>query len=182
MSVTKLLILFLRKCSPFEKHRILSPLLQEEVLRRLYEVVDQEHFFGMTGDSKKKYWGEIEENRFKIRRYMKRKNSFRPVLYGKTCETDEGTVIELRIQLSSLMKWVYGLLTLIFSLVFLKGTIDFLLSRGNFSTFLSIGIITFAFGSMIFSFKNESNRARNDLESLLHVEKETIETPYRKSY
>ena len=84
---------------PVENIHYLSQLETSEIIRRLNENVEPVKFrFSLIRKDTKLFEGEVYEDRFNIRKVMRR-NPFNPVMKGRIKETSKGNFIEIHMHL-----------------------------------------------------------------------------------
>lgn len=166
---------------PYLKFTIDSNLSKREIISRLVDSVSEPRRNGQLWETRaKKFEGNLSESGFTIKRIIRYRNSFLPMINGKFQAQKNGTRILITIQLHPLvlvfMLWWMSpligmslllLLSLVASII-TKGAIEI----GILGIFLGlIGMLTFGYFLTLTGFSVEANKARQILDELLVEER-----------
>ncbi len=152
-----------------------TKLSQDEVTARISSITEPDRFyrsklFGPVAD--KPYEGSVLNNTFEIKRIIRSKNSFKPVIRGTISKEWDGTNVHITMRIHMLVRvflavWC-GFVGLI-SLALLVPTIG----SGQvpvFTGLIPIGVLLFVHALSLFAFKAESNKSKKMLQELLEAE------------
>jgi hypothetical protein len=156
--------------SPYEKIIIDSALQSEDIVKRINENVEAKKFirFDLWGEKKyKEFEGVVEENRFKVSRISRGRNSFKPIVIGKIVENINSRTIVVRLRMD-IFVYIFMAYWLGFAGVAAAGATLTGISKGKFSstTLIIYGMFLFGYLMMIISFNYESGKAKKYLENL----------------
>lgn len=162
------------KFLPAENITYKTRLNEDEIIKRLSDYIEPEKTFwlGMfNSSSTKSYEGQIEGQRFNIKRIIKYRNSFLPRINGVIERDLDGLTIKVKMRLH------------IFVIVFLciwcggvgLGCIALLTeslnsSEINLATLIPFGMLMFAYLLTMGGFKFESNKSKRDLQTIFEAE------------
>lgn len=144
---------------PYESIKLKSSLKKDAISSRVFSELEHTTLFGMAThrNSLKKYEGFVDNGKFKFRRILKTGiNSFIPIVEGEVDETEDGTIITLKIRLHY---FVYILLAII--TLFSISTLSF---GPSWSAIL---FICAPYLICIFFYNQESSIVKDDLMSML---------------
>jgi hypothetical protein len=160
------------KFFPYEKYKLISPLKQEDALKKLAAAVTIGPTSLFASSRQDKYYqGKISGYSFEITRIIGYRNSFRPVIIGEI-SSYLGSEINIVMRMN--------MAVIIFCCVWMGGVliaaIATLAAQINSGKFLLPGLIPFAMlllGYILFTggFKYESIKAKKFLKELFEAEK-----------
>ena len=108
----------------FDSFTFKSQLSSDEVFNRLTENIEPNNYFNffsiVTIETEKPFEGKIEKGHFQIKKNIKYRNSFNPILSGWFKEIDSGTIINLNLRVNWIVKIVSFLMLVVFVLMFLS--------------------------------------------------------------
>jgi hypothetical protein len=163
------------KLLPIENITYQTKLKEEDIIHRLVENIEPKKMFRFGSGSTKPYEGEIDENTFSIRRIIRNKNSFLPQIKGKIEKEYYSTIISVKMRLR---------LSVIIFLCFWCGCVGFIcmliifiiLTKSSESSgfpvgaIIPFGMLFFAYGLTMVSFKAESNKSKKYLKELFEAD------------
>ncbi|HYV95199.1 MAG TPA: hypothetical protein VE978_25720 [Chitinophagales bacterium] len=170
------------KVLPFENYKLISPLSEDEVIKRLAQIIEPKetfnHFF-WTKNSSKPYEGKLKDGYFKIRRIIDYRNSFLPMIMGHVSQTQAYTEIRIRMRPAKaviifMIFWMGVVLSVcIVVLLALIAQYRQVLKEG-FSFGALIPFIMVVFGCLLFTipFKYESKKSKQYFKTLLEASEE----------
>jgi len=164
------------KFLPFEKITYRTKLDSEEILNRIWEIVEPKKTFRMTGifgssSEHKPYEGSINGNSFSITRIIGYRNSFLPIIKGNIEENLRYTKVNVKMRLH--------ISVFFFMSIWLGGVgiacIFFLASIFNNQEFepailIPFGMFIFGYVLLTGSFKYESIKSKKFLAELFEAE------------
>lgn len=142
-----------------EKITYRTKLTNDEVLKALYE-----------GPQYKLYGLKLRNNRFRIRRIIKYRKSFSPVIEGKIIEVDGATIVKVKVTrdvTTSVAMILWLLFTLLFSAFSVKVMIE---DEIDANLLTPIGILLFGLIFFYVLFKIERIQSKEDLSEILDAE------------
>lgn len=151
---------------PYENITYKTSLKEQEVLRRLREVVTSEH-----GQAWNKYKGRIDGSEFNIVRVIEYRNSFLPKISGKIEPDFFGTRIKVTMRLHEftlifMIFWLGGV-GLAASLMWVQNLDE---AEFNPSILVPFGMFIFGLVLTISGFKAESIKSKKELQKLFEAE------------
>ncbi len=157
---------------PFEKITYETKLTEEELISRLTDYIDTKDFFEIRLISNEErlqsYEGEINKQKFRIRRITDSIRNIPPFIIGDIESNFDKTIIKVKIRLPiGYMIWLsmwFTLLAIFFFFYTLNNPFDFF-------TIILVGFISFAYIRIISGFNAESSWAKTDFEALFEAEK-----------
>jgi len=164
---------------PWENIEYKTNSTMEEIINRINSIIEPKGMFWIFFLKKysygKPYQGEINENKFKIRRIIIYANAFLPFIEGKIIENNGKRLIKIKMRCNY---FVIGFMTIWF------GGILILLLNNIIKTDSIIEIISYVIGSLIFiilgyliitiPFKIESKKSKKILNELFIEENSKI--------
>jgi len=162
------------KFLPFENLKFSTQIKEEEILKRLNNLVEAKSgfsFFNFYDPNSKPYRGEIGGTHFKIKRRIFYRNSFLPVITGDIEQDILGTTIHVKMRLT-----IYTTVFLCFWCAILGplsvGFLRFGFASKTFDAFQLIpcGMLLFAYAMTMIFFKIESRRSIKDLKKAFDAE------------
>jgi|GEM_PF-2698506 len=144
---------------------------KDVVLRRLQEITHLEEKIPNMKSRRFKelFYGQASDESFMISPVMRfLQGSFIPIIYGKVFETEEGTIVNLSMNLinSVVVFWIVwlslcGLFFLLILCLLIFGKMSF-----SFGVFMPIILFCFGYGLGYFGLKHEAMICKNYLENL----------------
>jgi hypothetical protein len=160
---------------PFEKITYSTKLKEEEILKRLKDLVDPAKsgfsFFNFYYPNSKPYAGKINGNQFKIKRRIFYRNSFLPVITGNIEQDILGTTVHIKMRLT-----IYTTIFLCFwCAILVPVSVGFLVISFTSNSFdqmqlIPWGMLLFAYVMTMVFFKIESRRSIKDLKKAFDIE------------
>ncbi|MFN0031917.1 MAG: hypothetical protein ACKVOR_07145 [Flavobacteriales bacterium] len=163
------------KYLPRENLVFKTRLKEDEVAQRISDITEPDRIFrsalfGQVGV--KHYEGFVRHNTFEIKRIIRYKNSFKPVIRGTIKKEWDGTHITITMRMHAFVRaflavWcgIVGLTSLVL-LVPLIGTRNV----SVFTALIPMGVLLFVHALSLLAFKAESNKSKKFLQELLEVE------------
>jgi len=167
---------------PFENITYKTKLGEDEVLRRLHDLTvptDKLRFQLSGQNASKPYSGDINGGQFTIKRIIKYVNSWLPVIHGTVTRDTGGTIINVKMKLSTwvtVLSFIWIAFMSVGSFLSLTpGTFyqfytDFDYSYGKhlekFAHWLPVGLIMFWYIMTMGAFKYESRKSKKDLQNI----------------
>lgn len=147
------------KYLPYETHELETSLPFKEVYDRIYNCLENEEFFK----------GQINENKFKIRRKIWYRNDFRPIIEGIIWNHNNGSKIKIIMRLSkiTLAGFIIISLFMLFFCLIIIASLSNHPRNINFGYFIPIIIIIFEYSLSMIGFKPEAKKAKKLLENLI---------------
>lgn len=155
---------------PIDKVTVQSNLSIAELKEKLLQQLDIDDSFGIfTSKNNKKYYGSIEGNYFEIKRKIKYRSSFRPVIKGVFSESTSKTTINIEMRLEGLVSlffYIWCLVAVAFIVMLIRSSIQ----NGAFipEMFLPLFAIVFMYGVMYISFKYETTLSNDHIKEIFH--------------
>ncbi len=119
-------------------------------------------------EKEKEYEGKVSQTGFRVNRKINYRNSFLPILYGKFIPTNYGTKVNIHMTMHPIVivfccVWCSPLLGALWATVK-----DMIFSNSPFDSvvFMPIGMLTFLYLMVFFSFGIEAKRSKNFMEKL----------------
>jgi hypothetical protein len=170
----------LKKILPIETYTLTSRVSAEEIERRLFENVEPKKILRvllLRNAATKPYQGKISDNRFKISRIIRYRNSFRPIIAGHIRSSGGQTLIEIRMRptiyvIIFMTIWL-GMVGSVFLILLLGGIFHVQgIVKENFLLGLFITFLMFLFGWCLtyFGFKYESKKSRQFLLKIFEAQ------------
>lgn len=158
------------KYLPFERISYNTKLPEQEVLRRLSNCVEPKRF-GFRKVSDKEYEGDINDNSFDISKIIQYRNSFIPQIKGTIQKNNQGTQIEVTMQLHVFV-FVFLIFWCSFALLFFIGIGIRDIENRKISVELLIPffMLLFVYALATIGFKIESNSAKDDFKKRFEAE------------
>jgi len=158
--------MFLSKFIPYEKYVLITNLTSEQVLKVISEMLLTQN------NSDASYDGGIDGNTFKAIRHNKRSRSFSPIIRGNVLAASNRTEIAITMTLP-----IYTVIFMLFWIGFTGIGCLKVLFPGLFNLkeedrpiwFLPFLFLLLGYLIALFSFKSESKKSREYLETLLVV-------------
>jgi hypothetical protein len=140
-----------------------------EVLERIQSVTGPSQGFFSYGDPSKVFTGEVNEMGFQLMAVegpMVMARGFAPTLVGTVKSLDEGTLIDLKIQMSSSLQAIFGLYGLIaLGAFFMASLLSY--AKQNYIPLIFVflgGVVFYLFFRILFY-----EKSRNSIARLKHV-------------
>lgn len=162
------------KFLPTENLRYWTELKEDEVKKRLADLIEPEKIFRfnlLSSSSKKPYEGQINGNTFTMKRIINYRNSFLPRIDGTVRKDEEGTTINVSMQLP--------VMVIVFLCIWCGGVsfacLAFLLQAFSDSAFspaplIPFGMLIFCYALTMGGFKYESSKSKKHLQKILEAE------------
>jgi hypothetical protein len=162
------------KFLPAENITYKTKLKEDEILKRLSDNVEPEKIFrfGMfISGSTKSYEGQINRQKFDIKRIIGYRNSFLPRINGIIEKDYDGMTIKVKMRLHTfvivfLCIWCsfvgFGCITVL--------TQAFGSSEFNPAALIPFGMLIFMYALTMGAFKFESNKSKKDLQRIFEAE------------
>ncbi|MCL5247783.1 hypothetical protein M4I21_18395 [Cellulophaga sp. 20_2_10] len=162
------------KYLPYEKYTFETTLDKEEVFRRISENLEPEQTFRSLWSNKQKpYEGKINGNTFRMKRLIRYRNSFLPVLIATVESRGEKNILNVKMRL---MHFVLGFMTFWMSGVLL-GLIAFgaksIMDEFTPVVLVPFGMLLFGYLLTTLAFKYESKKYKYFIEELLELKEKT---------
>ena len=162
------------KFLPTENITYKTKLKDTEVINRLSDLVEPERKFRLgllSSGSTKPYEGQISGQTFDIKRIIRGRNSFLPIIKGIIQRDLNGTTITVKMRLHIFVMFFLCIWCAVVGL----GCIAFLTKAFNNSKFdttaiIPFGMLLFAYVLTMVGFKSESNKSKKDLQKLFEAE------------
>ena len=107
----------------FDSFTFNTQLSSDEVFNRLTENIEPNNYFNffsmVTIQTEKPFEGKLEKGHFQIKRNIKYRNSFNPILSGWYKEIDSGTSVNLNLSVNWIVKIVSFLMLVVSVYMFL---------------------------------------------------------------
>lgn len=167
----------LRKYLPFEELLYHSNLTKDELLKQLQNEIEAEKSFGFGANNYsygKPYIGKIQNNSFEIKRAINYRNSFLPVIKGSIKDDLSGSKIDIKMNLTDLVKifmiiWLGGVFLACLGVTYTLIFNDSFNSEAGFFMFIPYLMLLGGIGLVVFGFKAESRKSVKDLERILQA-------------
>ncbi len=161
---------------PYEQLKIRTYLNPDEVRQKLNGAVSPNRPWFPFGSSDKPFYGEINENYFRVRRIISYRNDFLPLIEGEIHPDGNGSVINLTIQIKKRTMAFFGLffLGLIFFIFDLGRILTNFLTNPGLAKLISILdgffwislMLIVAYMMIFLSYQFEAIKAKNFFRSL----------------
>lgn len=158
------------KYLPFERVIYSTNLPQQEIIKRLSDVVEPKTFsFGRKPT--KDYKGSVDMKNFDISRVINYRNSFLPQIYGTIQKNNYGTEIQVTMSLNGFVflftiAWCL-IASFTFVIILMKGIRD----KGiTLELFLPLIMLLFMYGLTMAGFKIESKKSKEYLKNIFEAE------------
>ena len=153
---------------PFESYTLATRLSTDEVRERILSFTEPPKFFRF--DNEKPYQGEIDGENFRVRRIIRYRNSYLPVIKGRIIPGvgETNVSIVMRPTIYALVMTGIGLGIVIPALVYFT---NYFLESG-LSSGLTFCLLVLAVGwtAMMLFFKHESKKSKKFFVQLLEAE------------
>lgn len=128
-----------------------TPLDKEKLKKRLSAITDESNFHMSHASQPKtiRLEGKIGDESFEVSTKLEYFNFARPIIYGYINELDDGSQIDLKIEMDTLFV-IFVTIWLSIALLSCLGTIIYLSITGNFSFFQVIPFLWVLFGVPVF--------------------------------
>jgi len=155
---------------PYENINYETELKFHEIIKILNSIIEPRkiiRILSIFNDNLKPYEGEINNNKFKICKIIRYRNSFNPIIYGTINNENNVTKINLKMKLHSFVK-IFMIIWLGFTCItFLTGLIGLILNtEAKYSLPFGIGMMVFGYLLMTFGFKYESKKSKEYFKTL----------------
>jgi hypothetical protein len=148
---------------PHERFTLDTPLGAAEVVQRLRDATAP----ALGGEL---FWGSVDHDEFRLRRAIRYRNSFLPVLHGRIEATATGTRLRVSMRLHG---WVVAFMGVWFGVlaIVLVAAVAILAVEGKFTplVFAPLPLFPFGYALMIGAFELEAGRGRELLEAVLRA-------------
>jgi hypothetical protein len=148
---------------PHERFTLETPLDAAEVVQRLRDAT-------APAPGGRLFRGSVDHDEFRLRRAIRYRNSFLPVLHGRIEATATGTRLRVSMRLDS---WVVAFMGVWFGVltVVLVAAVAIVVGEGEFTPLVFAPLLLFAFGYALTvgAFKLEEGRGRELLEAVLRA-------------
>ena len=155
---------------PYEDLVYKSNLPESELRLRISQNIEKKKTYriGYLTKHTKPYEGYLHGNNFEINRIINYRNSFLPQVKGKIIESNEGTLIYVKMRMHILVYiflviWCTGVGYAFISIL----TVSIIAHKFEPVVFIPLGMLILGFILPTGAFKFESNRTKKDLEKIL---------------
>ncbi len=158
------------KYLPFERITYSTSFSQQEIIKRLSEVVEPKKF-SFRRKPVKDYEGSVDTNSFDISRVISYRNSFLPEIHGTIQKNNDRTEIQVTMTLNGFVyvfTIAWCLITSIsFGFLLIKGIRD----KGiTLEFFIPLLMLLFIYGLTMICFKMESQKSKEYLKQIFNAE------------
>lgn len=158
------------KFLPFDNYTFQSPLAPDQVAGKISEITEPKRFFFPFIIREKPFHGQVGQDSFEISRYLKYRNSYNPVIYGKVQASVGGSMIGIKMHPSPAMLISIAIGETVLGMFFFSALVTTLSGITQYPKemlYIAGGGFIFAYLEMMIAYKIEARKSKQAmLESL----------------